>query len=279
MKYHTSNDVYLWLENIYNAKQQKLGQTPPWDLKNGNYRKPGEAEPDDSASVTATAGPKPGSLGGLPADTDPKEDDVIKTEEEEDEDALKAPDDATAALAAVDPAALALEELKHKLPLSIVGADTPGDATDDEVMSDDEAETGPGTGAALLADTGEGHLRPGMFATVSDLDDPTAAAKYNGTRCTIIRQEESGKWLCELEDGGKARLPAAKLTPEGPVLAPGTKMRIEGLEKGGDFNGTVATILKWDKEKKSYQVELFTGQKANIKPWNLHDIDDVPDLH
>jgi len=282
MKYHTSHDVYLWLENIYAAKKAKFGAkfTPPWDLKTGNFTKPGEVASDASTDVVA---PKPGALG-LSDDTatDPvpiTSEGGSKTEDDDEEPLPSPPDGATAALAEADPAELALEELKYKIPLAFVGGDVAGDGSDDDVVSESEAEADPGPGAALLAADGRGALKPGMTATIVGLDHPTLGEKYNGTICTVIRYDDgSGKWLCEMHDGKEAHLPASKLTPAAPSLAPGKKMLIEGLEKGKQFNGTVCTIVSFDEAKKAYLVELYTGQKVNIKPWNLKEDDEVLDL-
>lgn len=262
-KYHTANDVYLFMEIVYAAKKRQFKEkyTPPWELKTGNLPKPG-----DPTTADASAGPEPGALGiaaGAKAG-----DDAEEVELGDDED-IDAPAE-TAALASADPAELALEEMKYKLDLAALGALTTdsGDSGSEAALSESGDESTDEE--APLASSGR--LKPGMTATIDGLES-SAGTRYNGTTCTVMaRDEETGKWRCELEDGTKANLPESKLTPEAATLAPGALVLLDGLTATEQYNGTEATIVSFDSAKKGYNVTLFTGVKACVKPWNLRPV-------
>jgi hypothetical protein len=262
-KYHTTNQVYLWMENMYAHPSYRLA--PPWDFKTGNIPKPGEpAEPDTAAS----AGPKPGTLGSV-APGGLEDGEGAASGMDSDEDDVEAPAE-TAAMASSDPAVLALEEMKFKLDLAALGAlPSHGDDTSSEadVSEDDEDgmdTTTPLTGTAAIP----GSVKPGMYASIAGLES-AAGDKYNGTTCMVIAKDAAtGKWRCELEDGQKANLPETKLTPLARAFSPGTKVLLDGLTMA-QYNGTEATIVNFDPKKRGYTVKLFTGVKACVKPSNV----------
>lgn len=275
-KYHTTNAVYLNAFEMMNLRAKK----PLWDSRTGNIKDPSDrsSAPAVPAASSSDAPPPAGSMG---ADAAPGVGSLSKTslssltgkvepeeaaegsedegEEEEEEDA----DKETGPIADVDPAVLAMEEMKHKLPTFMLGGD---ETTDDESGlsssegsgSDDDIEMGKHLG-----------LRPGAVARIAGLEDPKAA-KFNGLDCTVNDWDAaSRKWLVAISlDSGeekRARMAAENLEQ---------KVKIVHLKKKGaeEFNNTVATITGYNKKVSKWNVKLFTGVVATIPNENLRPI-------
>jgi len=268
-KYHTTNAVYLHMESYY-AMCERRGLVPklpggclPWDIRTGCFPAPGTT-PHDAGPAAA---PAPGKLGGGESGSAAAPS-LEATEADEGEDA-SAPE-ITGPIAEADPVRLALEELKYKVPLGMVGA-LGAHAEGESAVS----ELGPSTVGKTEPDT-EAPLVLGMRATVTGL---TSKSDYNGTVCTVEGFDcGSGKWLAKLADGTTARIGGANLMPTGEVpLGPGVRVRIVGLtdQKGKQYNRTAATILDWNDAAGKWNVALFTGIKATVASHNIEPLGDV----
>lgn len=269
-KYHTTNEIYLNAFEMMNMRAKK----PIWDSRTGNIKEP---EPvDRPVPATSSTGPLP--VGSMSAGAGPDVGSLSKTslsglmgkeeaeaageasegsEDEEEDEAAEEP----GPIADVDPAVLAMEEMKHKLPTSMLGGD---ETTDDESelsssegsgSDDDDIEMGKPLG-----------LRPGAVARIAGLEDPKAM-KFNGLDCTIDDwSATSRKWLVTISlDSGeeqKARMAAQNLEQ---------KVRIVHLKKksADEFNNTVATIIGYNDKAGKWNVRLFTGVVATIPTVNL----------
>jgi len=166
-------------------------------------------------------------------------------------------------------AALALEEARCRVPLSMLEAPGAG-AVAEETSSSSESTDVSGSSFELTDASPvreSSLLAPGVSAEVRGL---TSAPRYNGTACTVLGPDaESDKWLVRLDDGGKARLPGRSLWVASVVLAPGGQARIHGMVRAPQFNGTVAELLEWDAALEKWKVTLCTGAKATVAAGNL----------
>lgn len=293
-KYHATSPVYQWIEKVSwtAVRQKKPGATaPPWDPRTGNFpdpAAPAAARPDE---VVPEVAPGPGSLdpgrsssehavgsaaavaeGAAPDEALPE----VRDEEERAEEEAEGPED-TKAIAEVDPAVLALEEAKYRVPLSMLGepeTSDEGETLTSASSGESDVETSEDPEVPVIgATTGVEDLREGCQAEIFGLLS-SAAAKYNGTTCTLRMLDlESGKWVVQLEDGEKARLPLSCLRATA-VLRPGAKARIRGMVKAAQYNGTVCTLDTWSTELVKWNVRLFTGAKATVAAANLEPLVD-----
>jgi hypothetical protein len=245
-KYHTSHLVYLQLERLYMlANEKRAGKvTMPWDPKTGDLRGPAQAPDEVSrhASIAAAAGLS--------------EPDIEST--------LEYWRDAVAGLTSTreaDLAALALEDLKFKVPVATLRAEGPEGSVAD-VGGDEDLEVAGG-------------ILPGMLARVNGLE-AAAAKKFNGEVCTVkSRDAIPGKWLVEFASGTVARIPEHNLEPlagtDQQLLQPGMKVRVFDLTSasGAQYNDTLATLVEWNGTAGKWTVVLFTGVKASIACANL----------
>eukprot|EP00933_Yihiella_yeosuensis_P021944 TRINITY_DN17290_c0_g1_i1.p1 TRINITY_DN17290_c0_g1~~TRINITY_DN17290_c0_g1_i1.p1 ORF type:complete len:961 (+),score=172.07 TRINITY_DN17290_c0_g1_i1:138-2885(+) len=274
-KYHTTNLVYLHGIEMLAIKRKK----PLWDPRTGNLRDP-RVKPSaaDTSLEAGTSAPRPGGLTGA-ADSEPGVESTDSVDPavaaggdrvEGVDDDVEGPEE-SGAIGEEDPAALAMEEMKVKVPLSMLGeedddgASTIGDSSEDESGSDADVEVG-----MPAASMGHG-IKPGVTCRIDGLESEKAS-RFNGTTCTVKSAEAGGKWMVELEDGQKARLPASCLhLLLSETLKPGMKAKIVNLslDKAKQYNGSTATILEWNAKVGKWNVQLFTGIKATIPASNL----------
>lgn len=62
------------------------------------------------------------------------------------------------------------------------------------------------------------------------------------------------------------------LSVEGKVISPGDTMKIRGIKKKAKMNGTVVIVIKMNKKKKEWNVELADGDIISIPSQNLRHV-------
>lgn len=280
-KYHTTHPVYLLIEKLaMKARMQAVREgrseaVMPWDPRTGNLYDPLDLVRPDSEALHAS--PDAGRL--IPGDCDDDgtaeaEGSEMETIAGEEEDVME-----TAAVARVDPARLALEDAKFRVPLCMLGdggesedasIEDISSSDDDGTEDDDRHTTRPLAGEARPAMLTL--LRPGILAEVAG-PSGKMGSKYNGTTCALKFYDSiAEKWVVELQDGKKAKLAANHLEPM-LSFAPGMKVRIQGLTSATRFNGAVVTIKMWDASLEKWICRMFTGRDASIAPFNLGPLD------
>jgi len=204
-KYHTTNQVYLVFERLTSKQMEKgvPGASHPWDPRTGNFTDPRGSVPG-FVSETEPAGttPAPGRLGPAAFEPDSEADLGVDAVEE------------TSAIAEEDPAALALEEMKYKVPVASVRSVPKLSLLGGESSSEygDEPEK------ALLSRKGVTTLRtrgftPGMLVSVTGLESD-AGQQYNDTQARVLGWNPlSEKWNVKLFTGVTAAIPAKNLQP------------------------------------------------------------------
>ncbi|CAJ1449604.1 unnamed protein product [Effrenium voratum] len=209
-KYHTTSMVYLRGIEVIDATARKLR----WDPRTGNLPdpgRPGRPSPPESTS---------GRLGSL-TDHGPEapEDAIEEGFRDEDSEGEGAEPEETEAIAGEDPAALAMEEIKHKVPLSMIGGESDDDGSTD---GDSTEESGDEAHLPLV-------LAQGRVARITGLQK-AGTEHINGQTCKLL-WPESGKWIVQLSDGRKAAMATEHLQ---------LKAKIVNLRSGQGklYNGT-----------------------------------------
>mmetsp|Transcript_76473 Transcript_76473/g.137983 ORF Transcript_76473/g.137983 Transcript_76473/m.137983 type:complete len:1003 (-) Transcript_76473:22-3030(-) len=267
-KYHTTNLVYLHGFEMLAMKARRL----EWDPRTGNFKDP-EARGEAAAGSEAASAPRPGTLTVAGEAPEEHEGEAGAGDESSDDD--EGPE-YTGAIAMVDPAALAMEELKVKVPLSMLG-DHPSDSEDTEDGLSESDDSDSEDLEAVAPPFSAAALRPGVTARIDGLKS-ASADKFNGTNCTIKSWDKAaGKWIVELDNGGKARLPTECLRPltVHEQIRAGSKVRIVNLasHKAQQYNDTVGTVVDWNDRARKWNVKLFTGIKATIPASNLEVVE------
>jgi len=297
-KYHATSPVYQWIEKVSwtAVRQNRPGaQPPPWDPRTGNFPDP-SAAPAPAATVRPDevipeVTPGPGSLApgrsspdvaagfsSAAASAPPMDEVLPEARAEADGEVDDEGPEETKAIEEVHPAVLALEEAKYRVPLSMLGERESSDDGDTvtSASSDDDGEAETSEDAEMpvaLPRACAADLREGCLATISGLVS-SSADKYNHTTCTLRMLDlESGKWVVQLEDGEKARLPSSCLEVS-VVLTAGSKAQIHGMVKAAQYNGTVCALESWSTELVKWNVRLFTGAKATVAASNLKPLVD-----
>ncbi|CAE7250424.1 HERC4 [Symbiodinium natans] len=250
-KYHTTSMVYLLGFEVMDARARKL----KWDPRTGNVKDPLSVPPPPTVS-----GPVASIVGSLTEHADEASMDVADRTAKDEEDDSDEDVEETEAIATEDPAALAMEEMKHKVPLSMLDAEA--DTEDDsEDVSTDDSDEDPGPRRPLV-------LAPGHTARLTALRK-AGAEKFNGLTVTLLHSE-GPKWVVQLPGGQKASIPPVNLQ---------LKVKIVGLRSGQGklYNGTVATLIEWNHAATKWLVELFTGIQALIPAENLEPVEAISD--
>mmetsp|Transcript_128490 Transcript_128490/g.240402 ORF Transcript_128490/g.240402 Transcript_128490/m.240402 type:complete len:993 (+) Transcript_128490:3-2981(+) len=257
-KYHTTNAVYLFMENFYRAmKAKNPALVLPWDPRTGNLSKPNA--PPEAPAPTAAAAPEPGKLDGSAEEDLVPTESGISTETGKTEESVET----TGPIAAVDPAKLAMEEMKYKIPVELLGAGKDAAESDDDLISTD-GEDEEDSEAPLV-----GTLQEGTKAKISGLT-ASSAQRFNDTFCTVLAPDpETRKYLVILENDKQARLPYQNIEYAAGPFEPGTKVRIVNLQSLKKYNNTTAEVVSWETETSKYVCKLFTGVKGNLKAINL----------
>lgn len=245
-KYHTTNTIYLQGFEVLDVKARKL----QWDPRTGNVKDPLLISPPTASEPVESIA---GSLTDKHGDKGVAEDDEDDSDKEVDE---------TKAVAAEDPAALAMEEMKHKVPLSMLDAEADTEDEDEDGASTEESdEEAPQPRRPLV-------LAPGYAARLTALRK-AGAEKFNGLTVTILHSE-GPKWVVQLPGGQKASIPPTNLQ---------LKVKIARLRSGQGklYNSTVATLVEWNPTASKWLVELFTGVQALIPAENLEPVETLSD--
>lgn len=238
-KYHTTNLVYLRGFEMIDAAAKKLR----YDPRTGNLPSPELPVPVSSTS---------GRLGGL---TDAVDVETGESPGREDSEELEEEPEETEAIADEDPAALAMEEIKHKVPWH----DEPDSGEDGESSEDDESsgeDSGDSDGEMppLV-------LRAGALVRIRGLQK-AGAEEFNGQTCTLLQPAADGKWICQLRDGRKAAMAPQHLQLKAKIV----KLR---SSQGKVYNSTICTLIRFDPKVEKWLVELFTGIEAHVAAENL----------
>ncbi|CAK8988861.1 Hypothetical protein SCF082_LOCUS1556 [Durusdinium trenchii] len=247
-KYHTTNLVYLRGFEMIDAAGKKL----KYDPRTGNLPDPASlrtppAPPAPSegsrlGSLTGKEDLESGAGGSRTVETGPDGEDSEELEEEPEE---------TEAIAEEDPAALAMEEIKHKVPWHDEGDDE-GDSGDSGDSEDSEASEEEPLEPLML--------RSGVLARIHGLQK-AGAEQFNGQTCTVL-QPSGEKWVVLLRDGRKAAMAVEHLQLKAKII----HLR---SSQGKVYNSTICTLLRFDRRAEKWLVELFTGVEAHVPAENL----------
>ncbi|CAE8656835.1 unnamed protein product [Polarella glacialis] len=125
-------------------------------------------------------------------------------------------------------------------------------------------------------------ISPGSRVRVGGLQSRT---DLNGCMGTAVEWDAAeGRWKVRMDDGsGKmftsdnlelvgSFLPAAEfanLTPAGPAVAPGSRVRVGGLQLRPDLNGCIGTAVEWDVAEGRWKVRMDDGSGMMFKSDNL----------
>eukprot|EP00913_Durusdinium_trenchii_P019173 g18019.t1 len=279
-KYHTTN---LRGFEMIDAAGKKL----KYDPRTGNLPDPASlrtppAPPAPSegsrlGSLTGKEDLESGAGGSRTVETGPDGEDGAgfrwrRTREDSEE--LEEEPEETEAIAEEDPAALAMEEIKHKVPWHDEGDDE-GDSGDSGDSEDSEASEEEPLEPLML--------RSGVLARIHGLQK-AGAEQFNGQTlgfksfelkafiwlfdsiallrtCTVL-QPSGEKWVVLLRDGRKAAMAVEHLQLKAKII----HLR---SSQGKVYNSTICTLLRFDRRAEKWLVELFTGVEAHVPAENL----------